>query len=315
MPSFKECLLNVRQPAGFWTQLKELQGTFFDQLLPLPLLQPPRLSNPTPLHLVLGLATAPGWVICSRVLLPPSPQSLGASLLGQFSNACHNVTAQYTKEGVNGQSVPTFSSGELKHETRMVEGNSRPETLVRVFPERRGSALGPPAERGDTPPTQRDTNPTRLSPPRPSPPAWPGQTPERKAQDQGVVGGHVRAGEGQQGASHLGTRRNRPAGSRSEAGGAAAQPELQIPGAVERKRRKGRPGAGRGGRGCRGRRATFWLLALRAEDHVRGQQLQPDPEPGHPRHSPGGPQRRRAAPPRGLQHHPRRHALQHHPGR
>lgn len=41
---FKDCLRNVRhvrQPAGPWTQLKGLQRSFFDQLLPLPLPQPP----------------------------------------------------------------------------------------------------------------------------------------------------------------------------------------------------------------------------------------------------------------------------------
>lgn len=48
--------------------------------------------------------------------------------------------------------------------------------------------------------------------------------------------------------------------------------------------------AERGRRGRRGRRTTLRLPALRAGHDVRGQQLQPDPKPGHPRHSPGGSQ-------------------------
>lgn len=76
-------------------------------------------------------------------------------------------------------------------------------------------------------------------------------------------------------------------------------------------------GAGRSEaeRGWRGGRITLQLPVLRARYHVGRQQLQPDPKPGHPRHSPGGPKRRRAAAARGLQYHPRRHALQHHPRR
>lgn len=68
-------------------------------------------------------------------------------------------------------------------------------------------------------------------------------------------------------------------------------------------------------RGQRGARATLWVRAPRAGDHVQRQQLQPDPKPGNPHHSPGGPRRWRAAAARGLQHHSRRHALQHHPRR
>lgn len=74
-------------------------------------------------------------------------------------------------------------------------------------------------------------------------------------------------------------------------------------------------GGARRSEAWRGGRTTLQLLVLRARYHVRRQQLQPDPKPGHPGHSPGGPKRRRAAAARGLQYHPRRHALQHHPGR
>lgn len=94
-------------------------------------------------------------------------------------------------------------------------------------------------------------------------------------------------------------------------GGAAGttNPKGRLP-----ERRKGRSRAGRSeARGALGPRPGCGLSAR--GDHVRRQQLQPDPEPGHPHHSEGGPRRRRAAAPRGLQHHPRRHAFQHHPRR
>ena len=101
------------------------------------------------------------------------------------------------------------------------------------------------------------------------------------------------------------------AGRRRLQGGGAGttNPKGRLP-----ERRKGRSRAGRSeARGALGPRPGCGLDAR--GDHVRRRQLQPHAEPGHPRHSEGGPRRRRAAAPRGLQHHPRRHAFQHHPRR
>lgn len=206
-----------------------------------------------------------------------------------------------------------------------LKGTSGLKPSRKSCPERRGSPRTPGRARTHAPRPSEAVTHASLS-------TSPHARPRQRGQDRDP--GAQGAGKG--GMSGARARRRRsvgglppwdaeepPARSRSEAGGAAAQPELQIPGAAERERRKGRPGAGLGGEGRgvprRGGgssgRATFWLRAVRAEDHVRGQQLQPDPKPGHPRRSPGSPQRRCAAPRRGLQHHPRRHALQHHPGR
>lgn len=60
------------------------QKSFFDQLLPLP--------NPN-LHLSLGLALPPSWVVYPRVL-PHSLQSRGTRILAHFFNARHIVNAQ-----------------------------------------------------------------------------------------------------------------------------------------------------------------------------------------------------------------------------
>lgn len=69
---------------GFGPNSKELQVAFFIQLLPLPLRQPPRLSKPTALPLIL-LATSPDLADLFACPSPTlSPQRLGASNLGHF---------------------------------------------------------------------------------------------------------------------------------------------------------------------------------------------------------------------------------------
>lgn len=82
--SFSECLLNVRQPAGIRPNSKKYKETSLMN----------SWSSPHPkLHLALGLALSPSWVVCSRVL-PHPLRSCRTSTLGHFFNTCHVTNAQ-----------------------------------------------------------------------------------------------------------------------------------------------------------------------------------------------------------------------------
>lgn len=69
---------------SLWVVDPKQKSTFFDQLLPLP--------DPN-LHLTLGLALPPSWVVYPRVLAH-SLQSRGTRILADFFKVRHIVNAQ-----------------------------------------------------------------------------------------------------------------------------------------------------------------------------------------------------------------------------